>query len=696
MAKLLYFYPNFKEFLIKKRANAYFLKFLHYFSKKKLAQSEQTNMSIAHKILFRLQLISFFLLLGVASSLAQELSTAQQNQIQKYEQEAERFRNENNQVQTAHYLNLIATIYWEANMLDTALEHFGTSLELNKSIGNQNAIWSISNNIGMIYSDMGEYERSIEMFEKSLEAAREIGRSQKIATSLINTAIAAQYKNNYEKSNEYLEEAVTIAREENDLNLLRTCYGTLAENHEKLGNAGKSLEYSNFYIAMDKLIREKEEQRERAEAQLRIARAEAARREKELELDLQNLRLQETQDSLNQVEAISKARAMENQLLRKEKELSDLKIKEQEAKMRNNQLVRNMFIGAFIFILIVLILIYIQFRHKKKANIVLAEKNQLLRKQKQEIEYQNRTLQEQKEEIEEKSHLLETANQELQKKNQQITDSIKYASRIQEAILPSKKAILESFPESFIFYKPREIVSGDFYWFSKQNGNYFIAAVDCTGHSVPGAFMSMIGNTLLNEIVNEKKTLHPASILEQLNIGVITTLNQKEDSFTQDDGMDITICRIDLQNHQIEIASANHAVYIFNGEAVQTIEGDIFSIGGTFSKEGVKFTNHVVDLKQGSTFYLLSDGYADQFGGPKNKKFMSRQLKELLANIQQKPMARQKQIVEQRFINWKGENRQIDDVLIIGIRIVDFASPKQKSPLSEEAKIETNAQQIHS
>ncbi len=284
-------------------------------------------------------------------------------------------------------------------------------------------------------------------------------------------------------------------------------------------------------------------------------------------------------------------------------------------------------------------------------------------------------------EIKAKGELLAQINKDLEKKNVLITDNITYAKRIQDAILPSEKLIKTYLPDSFLFFKPRDIVSGDFYWFSEQDGKLFIAVIDCTGHGVPGAFMSMIGNTLLNEIVNNKKVYSPAKILEELNTGVVYSLKQGPgQEGSQDDGMDISMCCIDNKspdsNNEIQIACANQMVYLINNDKIKEIEGDIFSIGGgTLSKKsGQRFTNHSITIEKGTTIYLFTDGYQDQFGGEsasggKGKKFMTQRFKKLLLDIHKLEMQEQLNQISSAYESWKGNLKQVDDILVMGIRV---------------------------
>lgn len=281
----------------------------------------------------------------------------------------------------------------------------------------------------------------------------------------------------------------------------------------------------------------------------------------------------------------------------------------------------------------------------------------------------------QKEELQTQSELLEETNIELERTNLLITDSIKYAKLIQDAILPRKDEITDEFPESFIFYQPKSIVSGDFYWIAHSGDKIFLALVDCTGHGVPGAFMSLIGSILLNEIINDKKLYNnPAVILDRLNKGVINALGQtgKREEI-QDDGMDMTLLVIDKNAKKMNLALANHNVYFYRGNELTTIEGDIFSIGGVLSKSSeVKFTNHEYKIDNGDIIYMFSDGFQDQFGGEFGKKYMATRFKNFINQIHNHPMQIQEHKMKNEFKSWQGHEKQVDDVLVIGLKFNDL------------------------
>ncbi len=260
----------------------------------------------------------------------------------------------------------------------------------------------------------------------------------------------------------------------------------------------------------------------------------------------------------------------------------------------------------------------------------------------------------------------------IEHKSLEIMDSIKYAKNIQEALLPNLNQVNNLFPNCFVLYLPKDIVSGDFYWFAKNGNSHFIAAVDCTGHGVPGAFMSIVGNTLLNEIVNERNIIIPGDILLELHKGVKTALNQNAQEFERRDGMDITLCAFDNNSNIVQYAGANRPLWIYRKNKnyeLEIIKATKFPIGGIELEDNRTYENHVINVDEGDYLYLFSDGFADQFGGPKGKKYMVSNLqKTFLENINL-PMPLQKDSLIKSFIDWRDTQEQVDDVLVIGIKI---------------------------
>lgn len=259
---------------------------------------------------------------------------------------------------------------------------------------------------------------------------------------------------------------------------------------------------------------------------------------------------------------------------------------------------------------------------------------------------------------------------ELEEKNRDITSSIEYARRIQEAILPSKENIFNKLHKVFILYRPKDIVSGDFYWFGEKDGTKIFAVVDCTGHGVPGAFMSMIGHNLLHQIVTEKAIIDPAEILNNLHKGIQVALRQGNNEINTNDGMDVSIITINDVKKEVKWAGANRPLILIDANGVLTkYDGDKFPVGGAQLDVERTFTTKLVDVKIASMAYMFSDGYADQFGGDKGKKFMVRRFHDLLTTIHLYSAEQQQKVLQENFDDWRQGHEQVDDVLIVGIEI---------------------------
>ena len=308
----------------------------------------------------------------------------------------------------------------------------------------------------------------------------------------------------------------------------------------------------------------------------------------------------------------------------------------------------------------------------KERTQKLSETNEELNQINEELNSTLETVQSQKEQISQQHKNITQQAKQLEEAFSNIRSSINYAQRIQEAKLPQLEQIKAAFPQSFVFFRPRDQVSGDFYWFAEVDGKKLIAAIDCTGHGVPGAFMSMIGSELLNEVVKQRKILQPDAILNHLHIGIRQTLQQRETA--NRDGMDMAICVWDEQRNTLQFAGAkNPVVYISEGKLLE-IKGDRMPIGGLQREEERVFTLHEIQIDTPSSIYIYSDGFQDQFGGKEGRKFLSRRFKELLYENHALPMEDQQQILTHTFENWLTENQdhpetQIDDVLVIGFRL---------------------------
>lgn len=362
-------------------------------------------------------------------------------------------------------------------------------------------------------------------------------------------------------------------------------------------------------------------------------------------LEAQNKSITEKEQLLVAKEANIEKKNKE--IARKENLISqqDTKIAQQLEEIKKQQLVLYFFIVVLIMISGLGYFIYRSYRIKKKANIALEEKNKIIQQQKE---------------------LAESQRDQIAYQKKHITDSIQYAKRIQTALLPSLELFSDEI-EHFVLFKPRDIVSGDFYWVNRKDNLQIIIAADCTGHGVPGAFMSMLGVSLINEIVMNKNITHPNEILNQLRNKIIDSLKQTTMiSEGVKDGMDITICRIDYATNKMEFSGAHNPLYLIRNNELTEIKGDKMPVAIYDNMN--PFQIHTLELKKEDTFYIFSDGFADQFGGPKQKKFLSKNFKDTLLEIQKMPMIEQGKKLDEIFEEWKKDVDQIDDVTVIGVR----------------------------
>ncbi|MCF6240064.1 MAG: SpoIIE family protein phosphatase [Bacteroidales bacterium] len=307
-----------------------------------------------------------------------------------------------------------------------------------------------------------------------------------------------------------------------------------------------------------------------------------------------------------------------------------------------------------------------QAENLKESNSLLEERNEEINQQKEEIQAILDNLQEAYESITYMNAELARANEDIKKTNKKLTDSILYAKRIQFAVLPSENFLEKHFSEYFIFFKPKDIVSGDFYWFRELDNYLLIAVADGTGHGVPGAFISMMGTTYLNEITLRTDLKKASDVLNVLRDEVANML-KTDDDIESRDGMDIAFCALNKDTLELQYSGAHHPLYLFRDGEFTIIEGDRMPIGLTRREKD--FTNHHIQLQKGDTLYMFSDGFADQFGGEDGRKYLIKRFKQLLKMIHRESMEHQREVLENEYNVWKGTFDQVDDILIIGLRI---------------------------
>ena len=319
------------------------------------------------------------------------------------------------------------------------------------------------------------------------------------------------------------------------------------------------------------------------------------------------------------------------------------------------------FLAYFVLIAsLVLFVIFYTRRLRSRAQI-LTKKNREIELQKKELELLNEEITTQRDSISEQKELID-------KQKNEITDSIHYARRIQDAVLPAREVMRYMLPKHFVYYKPKDIVSGDFFWVHKRDEIVLIAVADCTGHGVPGAFMSMLGISLLNEISGKNNELPTSEIMDELRDQLITALGQSGEMYEAKDGIEMSLAAINTKNREVQFTGANQDLYTVQKGELVVIKGDRMPVG-IHSEGGKPFSAHTLKLNRGDTLYMFTDGYPDQFGGPQRKKYGTLKLRSLLTKVQNSIMHDQQATVEKEYVTWKGDHEQIDDVLMIGIQV---------------------------
>lgn len=527
------------------------------------------------------------------------------------------FTKADNKAQTANAYARIGNYYLAIEDKKLALDYYQKSLALFKEIQSKRGIAVIYNNIAMIYSDRKEYNRAIQSYEDALKLRREIGDANGEAIILNNIGSVYLAMQRLKEAEEYLMASLELAKKIDYKDIIKDNYSNLSEVYMRRGDFKEAYNYYKEYTAVKDTLFNIESQEKISETE---ARYQNEKKSSEIER-LQN----------------------EQQLNRKEIQ-------------RQNTLKISFGVG-FIMMLLLSFYIYRGYKIKQQANVVIER---------------------QKEEVENK-------NKELEEKNQEILDSITYAKRLQDAILPTHKFIKEFIPESFIIYRPKDIIAGDFYWMENLNDTIYIAAADSTGHGVPGAIVSVVCSNALNRAVNEFGIRETGKILDKTRELVVETFEKSESDVK--DGMDISLLSIDKLNRKISWSGANNPLFIvrqLNSPTVDSSENQLSTvkpatvelieikpdkqpIGKTDNPKS--FTTCNLPYVEGTTYYLFTDGFADQFGGPKGKKFMYKQLeKKLIENCHESTSA-QFRILSKTFDDWKGQNEQVDDVCLIGIRI---------------------------
>jgi tetratricopeptide (TPR) repeat protein len=538
-------------------------------------------------------------------------------------------------------------IYQSMHDENKALTNFYEAEKILESIGNKDYLANVRHGIGTILLKNKQYDKALEKFNQAKEVFLEMDNQDHYAFCLISSSEIYFRKGQIAKAIESVEAGLKIKKDLEEQEGVCDGLNQLAEIYSETGKIQLAITNFEEALLLSKKIGYKSSE---LSALKNLANLNSQNGNHKLAnkyyIDYSNLK-----DSIFKTESTEKIAEMEA-LYKTEKQANEITVlneqkKAQENKLKINGMQRNMLLGGVIVLLVFAFLLFNRYRLKQRSNLQLQSAYNEIQVNRDEIALQRK----------------------------EIMDSIRYAKRIQEAILPPEGQLNNYFPEHFIFYLPKDIVSGDLYWFSKVKDTLMLAAVDCTGHGVPGAFMSVIGVDHLNHIVNEKYVTDPALVLTELDKTIFSSFAKNEANQSIQDGMDVALCSIHLESKILNFAGAHRPLIHIRNNVVTELKATKASIGG-YLGEGKTFTNDSMQLQNGDCIYMFTDGYADQFGGPRGKKFKYKQLLEIIMANVNEPMAIQKKKIVDAFENWKawpgsieGGLEQVDDVCVIGIRV---------------------------
>ena len=570
--------------------------------------------------------------------------------------------------------NNIGIIYYMQSDYPQAIEYYKKSLKTAEEINDKPGMSERYNNLGLVYADKGNNNLAINYYLKSFKIDEELGDKKGMAIVLGNISLLNNQIKKYREAIKYAERSLEIAKNIGSLDEQKCAYNYLSTAYDSLKNYKKTSQYLKLF----KLLNDS------------IYNIESGKQIKEMEAIYQTEKKQK-----------------EIELLNKDKELQNAKISKQETQKIG-------LIAGIILMLVLLVVIFVSYNQKKKANKLLVFQKHQIEEKNEELNQQNEEIASQRDEIESQRDLLINQKEHIEEIHKEVTDSINYAKRIQEAVLPVSAPARAVLGEHFILFKPKDIVSGDFYWTTKIVGNrqsavnspqsavnspqtadcklptadlLIVVVADCTGHGVPGAFMSMLGISFLNEIVRKQEITQANHILNELRKEIVNALQQKGQVDEQKDGMDISLLVVNTETNECQWAGANNPLYIVRGgqnpqgltkpellqnlEGLEEIKGDKMPIAIYLVMN--EFTNHNFNVEKGDCLYLFSDGFSDQYGGSNKRKFMSGNFKKLLQNISSKSMKEQKKILSETIDSWMNYSgktyEQTDDITVLGIKI---------------------------
>lgn len=532
--------------------------------------------------------------------------------------------------------NGLGNIYDSQKNYEEALKEHFIALSIRKQIGDKIGMADSYNNIGIIYNTRKQLDKSLEHHLIALKIREEIGDMHGIAVSLNNIGNYYTYKSSYKEALSKYFQSMAIREKIGDTENLAASYSNLSSSYYRLQNYRESEKYCQKAVALSKELNLPEQLYISydilSSVQEKLTNYKAALSSYKLGISYRDsvFNKENTKKLITaKMNFDFEKKEQATKLMQDKKDaLSNEKIKQQTQQ-------RNYFIIGFIAAFTLLIFIFNAYRQKKEANIIISNQKKVV----------------------------EMKNEIIEEKQKEILDSINYAKRIQYTLLAHADFLNENIPNNFVFFHPKDIVSGDFYWASKRNNMFYLAVCDSTGHGVPGAFMSLLNIGFLTEAINEKGIEQPNEVFNFVRQRLIDNISKEG----QKDGFDGILICIDKSKNSITYTAANNPPILIQNNSLVQLPCDRMPVGKGERKEDFKL--YSVDINQGDTLYLYTDGYADQFGGPKGKKFKYKQLNELLVANCNRSLNEQNEIVKTIFDEWKGNLEQVDDVCVIGIRI---------------------------
>jgi tetratricopeptide (TPR) repeat protein len=576
----------------------------------------------------------------------------------------------------AQSYNNLGTIYNDQGDIKNALDYFHKSLKIREETNDETGMATALNNLGSLYQSQGDTIKALEYFNKSVKFYEKIGDLEGLGYPLSNIGLIYMNRGMMDKARKYFDQSLNAREKAGDKRGIAHCYNNIGAIYYKQGDFENTLKYYNMsydifneigdkqgisFIARNlgdcyrkqkkykqalsfaekALLISKEigypENINRAEELLADIYKESGQFEKALEHYQQYIIYR---DSISNQET-RKASVKKQLQYEFDKKESLLKAEQEQknivsqAELKQQKLITWFSLGAGLLVLIMLILAYREYKTKQKANYELSEKNHVIEQQK---------------------HIVE-------EKNKEIVDSINYAQRIQHALLASSEVLNKNIPQHFVLFKPKDIVSGDFYWAAERENYFYLAVCDSTGHGVPGAFMSLLNSSYLNEAVTERGITQPNEIFNYVRKRLIESISNGGAK----DGMDGILIRIDKNTGVVTYAAAHNSPVLISGKELIKLECDKMPVG--LGEKTESFSIYSVNGKKGDMIYLSTDGYADQFGGEKGKKLKSKNLQEKLFEISDIPLTDQKIFLDNFIEKWKGNLAQVDDICIIGIKL---------------------------